>query len=134
MPVSHTDASGQITGYGGMCVDNLYSNWNNGSAIDLWGCDGTQAQYWSWVEAGSTLHVFGKCMDIVNGGSADGTLVDIYDCNGTGSQVFIPRSNGSLYNPQSGKCLDDPAGSTSNGTQLEIWDCNGGQNQVWNLP
>ena len=36
---------------------------------------------------------------------ADGTTVDLHDCNGTAAQVFIPQSNGSLYNPQSGKCL-----------------------------
>jgi hypothetical protein len=46
-------------------------------------------------------------MDINGGGTADGTKVDLYDCNNTAAQVFIPQSNGSLYNPQSGKCLDD---------------------------
>ena len=47
-------------------------------------------------------------MDINGGGTADGTTVDLYDCNNTAAQVFIPQSNGSLYNPQSNKCLDDP--------------------------
>jgi hypothetical protein len=60
--------------------------------------------------------------------------VDLYDCNGTGSQVFIPQSNGSLYNPQSGKCLDDPNSSTTEGTQLQLWDCNGSNAQQWHLP
>jgi hypothetical protein len=86
------------------------------------------------VEAGSTLHVLGKCLDIAGGGTANGTLVDLYDCNNTAAQVWIPQSNGSLYNPQSNKCLDDTGWSTTPGTQVEIWDCTGGANQQWHLP
>ena len=86
------------------------------------------------VQAGSTLHVLGKCLDVNGGGTANGTAVDLYDCNNTGSQVWIPQSNGSLYNPQSNKCLDDTGWSTTPGTQVEIWDCTGGANQVWHLP
>ena len=73
-------------------------------------------------------------MDISGGGTADGTTVDLYDCNGTAAQVFIPQSDGSLYNPQSGKCLDDTGWSTTPGTQLQIWDCTGNANQRWTLP
>jgi hypothetical protein len=85
------------------------------------------------VEAGSTLHVLGKCMDINGGGTADGTTVDLYDCNDTAAQVFIPQSNGELYNPQSNKCLDD-TGYGGSGTQLQIWDCADTANQQWTLP
>ena len=70
------------------------------------------------VQAGSKLHVLGKCMDINGGGTADGTTVDLYDGNGTAAQVFIPQSNGSLYNPQSGRCLDDTGWSITPGT---VW-------------
>ncbi len=66
--------------------------------------------------------------------TADGTTVDLYDCNNTAAQVFIPQSNGSLYNPQSGECLDDTGWSTTPGTQLQIWDCTGHANQQWSLP
>ena len=68
------------------------------------------------------------------GGTADGTTVDLYTCNNTGAQVFIPQSNGSLYNPQSNKCLDDTNWSTTPGTQLQICDCSGNANQKWALP
>ena len=85
------------------------------------------------VEAGSRLHVLGKCMDINGGGTADGTAVDLYDYNNTAAQVFMPQSNGSLYNLQSGKCLDDTGWSTTPGTGLQIWDCTGQANQQWSL-
>jgi hypothetical protein len=125
---------GQIVGYGGLCLDDRSASTANYNPVQIYTCNGTAAQQWTFVEAGSTLHVLGKCLDVYAAGTADGTKVDLYDCNGTGSQVFIPQSNGSLYNPQSNKCLDDPSSSTTPGTQVQIWDCNGTAAQVWKLP
>ena len=51
--------------------------------------------------------------------------MDLYACNGTGAQVWISRSDGSMFNPESGKCLDDTDWSTTAGTQVQIWDCAG---------
>jgi hypothetical protein len=129
-----TGSGSQITGYGGLCVDVRSDSNANSTPVQIYTCNGTTAQQWTVVQAGSTLHALGKCMDIASGGTADGTKVQLYDCNNTAAQVFIPQSNGSLYNPQSNKCLDDPNSSTTPGTQLQIWDCNGGANQKWVLP
>jgi len=126
--------TGPIVGYGGLCIDDRGASTANYNPVQVYTCNQTAAQQWTVVQAGSTLHVLGKCMDINAGGTADGTVVDLYDCNGTGAQVFIPESNGSLYNPQSGKCLDDTNWSTTPGTQLQIWDCTGNANQQWTLP
>ena len=128
------NGTGPITGYAGLCVDVRGANSTNFTPVQVYTCNGTNAQQWTVVQAGSTLHALGKCMDINGGGTADGTTVDLYDCNNTGAQVFIPQSNGSLYNPQSNKCLDDTNWSTTPGTQLQIWDCTGNANQKWNLP
>jgi len=125
--------AGAITGYQGLCVDVRGANAANFTPVQVYTCNGTNAQQWSVVQAGSTLHALGKCMDINGGGTADGTKVDLYDCNNTGAQVFIPESNGELYNPQSNKCLDD-TGFGGSGTQLQIWDCADSSNQIWHLP
>jgi Ricin-type beta-trefoil lectin domain/Glycosyl hydrolases family 16 len=125
---------GAITGYAGLCLDDRGGSTANFNPVQVYGCNGTPAQQWTFVQAGTTLHVLGKCLDINGGGTANGTLVDVYDCNNTAAQVWIPQSNGSLYNPQSNKCLDDTGWSTSWGTQVEIWDCTGGANQQWHLP
>jgi Ricin-type beta-trefoil lectin domain/Glycosyl hydrolases family 16 len=127
-------ATGPITGYGGLCVDDRSASTADFNPVQVYTCNGTTAQQWTVVQAGSTLHVLGKCLDIDAGGTADGTAVDLYDCNGTGAQVWEPQSDGALYNPQSNKCLDDTGWSTTPGTQLEIWDCTGGANQQWTLP
>jgi hypothetical protein len=131
---SAPSSGGPITGYDGLCVDVRGANSADFTPVQVYTCNGTSAQQWTVVEAGSTLHALGKCMDINGGGTADGTTVDLYDCNDTGAQVFIPQSDGALYNPQSGKCLDDTNWSTTPGTQLQIWDCTGNANQQWNLP
>jgi hypothetical protein len=128
------NGTGPITGYAGLCVDVRGASTANFTPVQVYTCNNTNAQQWTVVQAGSTLHALGKCMDINGGGTADGTTVDLYDCNNTAAQVFIPQSNGSLYNPQSNKCLDDTNWSTTPGTQLQIWDCTGNANQKWNLP
>jgi hypothetical protein len=128
------NATGPITGYAGLCVDVRGANSANYTPVQVYTCNGTSAQQWTVVQAGSTLHALGKCMDIYAGGTANGTKVDLYDCNNTGAQVFIPQSNRSLYNPQSGKCLDDTNWATTPGVQLQIWACTGNANQKWNLP
>jgi len=118
----------------GLCLDDRSSNTANGNPVQIYTCNGTGAQQWTYVEAGTTLHVLGKCLDIPGGATANGTKLQIWDCNNTGAQVFIHRADGSYYNPQSNRCLDDPAASTTPGTQVQIWDCNGTGAQRWTLP
>jgi hypothetical protein len=125
--------TGPITGYQGLCADVRGASSANFTPVQVYTCNGTNAQQWTVVQAGSTLQALGKCMDINGGGTANGTTVDLYDCNNTGAQVFIPQSNGELYNPQSGKCLDD-TGYGGSGTQLQIWACADTANQQWSLP
>ena len=128
-----TGSTGPITGYEGLCVDVRGASTALFTPVQVYTCNGTDAQQWTVVEAGSTLHALGMCMDINGGGTTDGTTVDLYTCNDTAAQVFIPESNGELYNPQSNKCLDD-TGYGGSGTQLQIWDCADTANQQWNLP
>ena len=123
---------GSLTNANGLCLDNNAQSTANGNKIQIWGCNGSVAQRWTFVQAGTTLHVQGKCLDIASGGTANGTKVQLWDCNNTGAQVWIPQ-NGGYYNPASNKCLDDPAASTTAGTQVQIWDCNGSGAQRWAL-
>jgi hypothetical protein len=127
------NGTGPVTGYEGLCVDVRGASATNFTPVQVYNCNGTNAQMWTVVEAGSTLHALGKCLDIDGGDTANGTTVDLYDCNQTAAQVFIPESDGALYNPQSNKCLDDTNWGGS-GTQLQIWDCTGTANQQWKLP
>ena len=126
-------ATGPITGYAGLCVDDRAASTANLNPVQVYTCNGTNAQQWT-IEGNGSIRALGKCLDVYAAGTADGTQVELYDCNGTGAQDWVAQSNGSLLNPNSGKCLDDTGWSTTPGTQLEIWDCTGGANQHWNLP
>ncbi|MFD0331596.1 ricin-type beta-trefoil lectin domain protein [Streptacidiphilus monticola] len=128
-----TGSTGPVTGYNGLCLDDRSASTADYNPVQVYTCNGTAAQQWTFVQAGTTLHVLGKCLDIYAGGTANGTQVDLYTCNNTAAQVWIPQSNGELYNPQSNKCLDD-TGYGGSGTQVQIWDCAGTANQIWHLP
>ncbi|MFD2764955.1 glycoside hydrolase family 16 protein [Micromonospora eburnea] len=121
---------GQIVGYGNKCVDVASANTANGTPIQLWTCNDTAAQRWSWNADGS-VRALGKCMDVTGGSTANGAKVQLYDCNGTGAQRWVFTSAGDIVNPQSNKCLDATNVSSADGTRLQIWDCTGGANQKW---
>lgn len=124
---------GPITGIAGKCVDVAAANTANGTAIQLYTCNGTNAQRWT-VATDSTLRALGKCADVASGSTANGAVVQLWDCNGTGAQIWQAQTNGTLRNPQSNKCLDATGNSSANGTRLQIWDCYASANQVWQLP
>ena len=127
-----TGSTGPITGYAGLCVDDRSASTANYHPVQVYTCNGTNAQ--QWTVANGTVQALGKCLDVDAGGTADGTTVDLYDCNGTGAQTWQPQANGELVNPQSGKCLDDPNSSATPGTQLQLWDCSDAANQRWSVP
>ncbi|GAA2638104.1 glycoside hydrolase family 75 protein [Dactylosporangium fulvum] len=124
--------AGQITGAGGKCVDVAGANSANGTAVQLYDCNGSTAQRWTRAADG-TLRALGKCMDVTGAGTANGTKVQLYDCNGTAAQQWT-RSGQTLINAGSGKCLDATGSSSANGTRLQIWSCSGGANQNWTVP
>jgi beta-glucanase (GH16 family) len=124
-------SGGQITGIGGKCVDVASAGTANGTAIQLYDCNSTTAQSWTWNSDGS-VRALGKCMDVSGGATANGAQVQLYDCNGSGAQGWTYNSStGQIVNPQANKCLDATGASSANGTRLQIWDCSGGANQRW---
>jgi hypothetical protein len=125
---------GPFVGNGGKCIDDANNSTNDGTAIQIWDCNGTNAQNWSWNSNDGTLRVFGKCMDATSGGIANGTQVQLWDCNGTGAQQWRWRQQNRIVNPQSGRCLDVTGNATGDGTRVQLWDCNDTAAQAWHLP
>jgi O-glycosyl hydrolase len=123
--------TGQITGYGGKCVDVAGASSANGTAVQLYTCNGTTAQSWT-VGTDGTVRALGKCLDVTGASAANGTKVQLYDCNGTAAQQWAPGTDGTLRSL--GKCLDATGPSSADGTRLQIWDCAASANQKWSLP
>ncbi|MFJ5036062.1 ThuA domain-containing protein [Streptomyces sp. NPDC088560] len=125
-------AAGTLHGFGGKCVDVQAANAGNGTTVQLFDCNGTDAQKWT-MSGDGTLKALGKCLDVTGAGTVNGTKVQLFDCNGSGSQVWRLGPNGSLVNPQSGKCLDATGFSSADNTPLQIWSCRATDNQNWVL-
>ncbi|MEV0090927.1 family 16 glycosylhydrolase [Streptomyces sp. NPDC050738] len=125
-------SAGTITGIGGKCVDVAAGSAANGTAVQLYDCNGTTAQKWS-VGSDGTIRALGKCLDVASGGTADGSLVQLYDCNGTAAQKWTVTGAKDIVNPQANKCLDAKGNTSANGTRLQIWTCGGSANQKWTV-
>jgi hypothetical protein len=127
----NTAKSGPITGDHGMCLDDFGSGTANGTKVDIWTCNGTGAQKWTFT--GGALSVLGKCLDDASQGGAGATLV-IWTCNGHKAQTWSHNSKGEYVLKLNGLCLTDPSGSATNGTQVQVRTCQNFADQHWSLP
>lgn len=84
------------------------------------------------IRADGTIRHQDKCLDATGAGTSNGTPIQIVGCHNHPAQQFLPRADGSLYNPVSGRCVD--AGNMQSGTQLYLWDCNATNPQRWAIP
>jgi hypothetical protein len=125
---------GPIRVEGGKCIDDAGASTNNGTAVQIFTCNRSEAQSWTWNSADGTLRALGKCMDVTGGALTNGTQIQLFDCNGSGSQEWRWRNQNRLVNPHSGRCLAVTGGSTADGTRLQQFDCNGTAAESWYLP
>ncbi|MEV4138708.1 carbohydrate-binding protein, partial [Dactylosporangium sp. NPDC049742] len=125
---------GPVKGLAGKCLDVRSAATADGTQIQLYTCNGTNAQ--TWTRSGQTLQSLGKCLDVSGGGSADGTKIQLWTCNGSGAQNWAPNADGTLRNPQSGKCLDVSGNNSADSTVVHLWTCvsPAPANQKWTLP
>ena len=122
--------SGPIKGDHGKCLDDFGSSTANGNKVDIWTCNNTGAQKWTFVSG--ALEVLGKCLADPNGTGA-GTKLVIETCGGTG-QTWKHKSNGEYVLSLNSLCLTDPSGSSTDGTQVQIRTCADFADQKWSLP
>ena len=122
--------AGAVTGVGGKCLDVAGGSSADGTAVQLYTCNGTAAQRWT-VGSDGTFRALGKCLDVAGGSTADGALVQLYTCNGTGAQQWTANAAHDVVSPASGKCLD--VNGTADGARAQLWSCHGGANQKWTV-
>jgi GH25 family lysozyme M1 (1,4-beta-N-acetylmuramidase) len=129
---------------GGKCLNDVGNKSANGTQADIWACNGSTAQQWTYVKDG-TLRIHGKCLVPPGSSPASGAKVVLAACTGAPAQQWwltYPRSISpslgtvpvTLLNPASGMCLSDTGWSTANGTRVVVGSCNGFKNQAWTLP
>lgn len=116
-----------------MCLDNASNKKANGNKIQLYKCNNTAAQKWTFPDNGTIVNSNGYCLDVKGASKQPKTVVQLYQCNGTAAQKWIVKANGTIVNPNSGLCLDDKYSSTANGTQIWMWPCNNTTAQKWTV-
>ncbi|WP_370531745.1 lectin [Streptomyces venezuelae] len=122
---------GTLTGLAGKCLDVAGGATADGTAVQLYGCNGTAAQRWTLAADGS-VRALGKCLDVTGGSTADGARVQLYNCNGTAAQRWTYNATThDVVNTGANKCLDITGNSSADGTRAQIWTCTGGANQKW---
>ncbi|MFB9688139.1 ricin-type beta-trefoil lectin domain protein [Amycolatopsis plumensis] len=128
-----TGKTGPITGLGGKCIDVAGANSANGTAVQLYDCNGSGAQQWT-VGTDGTIRALGKCLDVTGQSTADGAQLQLWDCGGTANQKWAATAAKDIVGAGSNKCVDATGNSSANGTRLQIWTCTGAANQKWNVP
>lgn len=116
-----TPAAGVVT-IGGKCLDDSDFGTANGNIIQVFDCNGSSAQKWTW-EADGTVRIYGKCLDVTGGSSATGALVQLYSCvAGVPRQKFSALPDGTIYAAKSAKCLA-VQGSIVNKARVGLASC-----------
>jgi hypothetical protein len=114
--------AGTVT-IGGRCLDDADFGTANGTVIQLFTCNGSSAQAWTWQDDG-TVRVFGKCLDVTGASDATGALIQLYTCvPGVPQQLFRFLPDHTIYSVKSGKCLA-VQGALANAARIGLAPCN----------
>lgn len=117
----------------GRCLDVAGAVNANGNNVQIWDCNGTVAQVWTFSPGGQIRNAMGRCLDVAGAVNATGTNVQIWDCNGSVAQIWNLTPGGAIRNTM-GRCLDVAGAANANGVNVQIWDCNGTTAQIWTIP
>jgi hypothetical protein len=109
------------SGYTGKCLDDLRNATTDGSIVDLFTCNGTAAQQWTWSSSGKQITIHSKCLDLKYPTKDTGEVSVLRGCNGSNSQNWKQDSSGRLVNGLSNLCLNAP--DSRDGFQLQQWTC-----------
>jgi hypothetical protein len=120
--------TGAIVGLAGKCLDDNGAVNGDGNRIQLYSCNGSAAQVWTWQTDG-TLQVVGKCLQVTGVGA--GGLAELWDCDGSPSEVWHATRHGGIVNAAADLCLEVPGSNTNDGTQLDLASCSRQANQRW---
>lgn len=121
-------AVGTLGGLDGKCLDA--SDAANGERVQLWSCDGSDAQRWRIGKGGVLVGKHGRCLDASRSApSIEGAPIAVWDCHGDANQRWtLTRGRLAGY---AGKCVEIAGARAANGTAARLGRCDGAENQRW---
>ncbi|MET4643366.1 hypothetical protein ABID95_003103 [Streptomyces atratus] len=127
----------------GKCVDARAAGAVNGTVVQQYACNGSQAQQWQFAATSGGFTQVGsrtdatKVWDVTDVSTADSALVQLWTYGGGNNQQWqaVAESSGAYHfvNRNSGKCLDVPSASTADSVQLQQYTCNGSAAQSFHV-
>ncbi|BEL07188.1 RICIN domain-containing protein [Actinoplanes sichuanensis] len=127
----------------GKCLDARAAGTVNGTAIQQYTCNGSNAQQYQFASAGNgyvRINNRGNAtqvLDVTGVSTADNAKIQTWAYGGGTNQQWQPVAEGGghyhFVNRNSGKCLDVPAASTADSVQLVQYTCNGTAAQSFRL-
>lgn len=114
------------------CMDVQWANMNDGAPIQMYDCNNTDAQKFSYDENSKQIRALhsGKCLYIQN--VKEGQQLMQQTCRPDKSQQFIMDGDKIKVASNNKFCVDVRYGGNTNGTPVQIWNCNGTVSQMWN--
>jgi GH25 family lysozyme M1 (1,4-beta-N-acetylmuramidase) len=119
-------------GVGGKCLNDVGNKSANGTAIDLWTCNGSAAQQWT-VASDRSLRIHGKCLSVSGSAKTSGAKEVLQPCSAYASQQWTVSTGAHLVNGTAGLCLSGSA-SGANGSRVWLGQCATGASRAWTLP
>ncbi|KAF9446432.1 carbohydrate-binding module family 13 protein, partial [Macrolepiota fuliginosa MF-IS2] len=122
-------------GYDGTkCLDVRGSRFVDGTPVEIYDCNGTNAQNWV-IQPGTTrVKVAGQnfCLD-AGADPLDGTKMKIWTCYpDLPAQTWYYTDDKRIALKHQGQCLDLTDGSSKDYNVMQVWKCtNGNMNQIW---
>jgi glucosylceramidase len=125
--------TGTIVGLGGKCLDVAGASSLDGTAVQIYDCNGSAAQQWT-LGADGTVRALGKCLDVRDNSVANGARTQLWSCTGAANQRWTATAGRDLTSASASKCLDVVDNNPANGTPAQLWTCTGAANQKWTVP
>ncbi|MFE0439493.1 RICIN domain-containing protein [Streptomyces nigra] len=119
----------EVTGKKGLCLDAAGGGTTDGTAVQIYTCNGSVAQQWTVEGDDKGLHLRNvkalKCVEVAGNNAADGTKIQLATCKSTPAQTweYNVRAATPLKNVGTGKCLD--LKTYDNGQDSRLWTCSG---------
>jgi hypothetical protein len=127
----------------GKCVDARAAGTTNGTVIQQYACNASNAQQYQFASTGGNYVRINnrgnsaQALDVTNVSAADNAPIQTWSYSGGANQQWQPvaEADGFFHfvNRHSGKCLDVPAASTADSVQLVQYACNGSAAQSFRL-
>ena len=111
-----------VLGPGNKCLDVRSSGTADGTPVQLYTCNGTDAQQ---LDADRPTGRSGRSASASTSPAAGPSTAPGSSCGpvtAPARRSWAGQADGSMWNPQSGRCLDVPGGNATDGAGLQIYD------------